>query len=437
MKRSCAWLLWLFALWLPFPGSAGAQQGPPEVLAALADMNARLGTTYRLANLTNWYWEERDFPDASMGCPLRGVDYPPIETHGFLIMLTVGSQIFEYRAAYQSGSVVFCGIRPAAPAPPDTSNAPVIATGDWEYTAVTGDFNPALAWSPAGIAVADADGALRLYDPDDLDAAPARITLNQTATALDYGVNGATIAVIVGGADGALTRVEVEPTSFAALPMQTTDDRPVSAVSAGADQIAAGGDAALISLWNAADGSLITTVEAPTAITALDFSANGDRLVAGLRGGGYALYSPAGELLHLVESAPTGDAAALPTFARFNPDASLLAVASGNTVVVLAVTDPRAPEPLYTFVLDADAHALDFNHEGTLLAVAGGDPARPSAANSVIFLWDMATGGAFTTLRGHTNVVTGLAFSPNSPRLASISADGTLRVWDFSAALEE
>ena len=39
-------------------------------------------------------------------------------------------------------------------------------------------------------------------------------------------------------------------------------------------------------------------------------------------------------------------------------------------------------------------------------------------------------------LRGHTGPVTGVAFSPDGKRLASISSDGTVKLWDVETGLE-
>ena len=47
-----------------------------------------------------------------------------------------------------------------------------------------------------------------------------------------------------------------------------------------------------------------------------------------------------------------------------------------------------------------------------------------------IRLWDAETGASKTTLTGHSDTVSSVAFSPNGATLASGSWDGTIRLWD-------
>jgi len=44
-------------------------------------------------------------------------------------------------------------------------------------------------------------------------------------------------------------------------------------------------------------------------------------------------------------------------------------------------------------------------------------------------VWDALTGGQFAIYRGHTDIVTTLAWSPDGNNIATGSADGTVRLW--------
>ncbi|MBK9386967.1 MAG: protein kinase [Planctomycetes bacterium] len=68
--------------------------------------------------------------------------------------------------------------------------------------------------------------------------------------------------------------------------------------------------------------------------------------------------------------------------------------------------------------------ALDLDRDGRLLAVASGTKAP------VISVHDLRAGRELAEIRGPTDVVTELAFSPDGGRLAASSEDRVLRLWD-------
>jgi WD40 repeat protein len=72
-------------------------------------------------------------------------------------------------------------------------------------------------------------------------------------------------------------------------------------------------------------------------------------------------------------------------------------------------------------------YGLTFSPDARLLAVAAGHAVR---------LWDTATGEPRATLKGHTRMVTAVAFTADGRLLASASTDGQVKLWDVAAARE-
>jgi WD40 repeat protein len=51
-------------------------------------------------------------------------------------------------------------------------------------------------------------------------------------------------------------------------------------------------------------------------------------------------------------------------------------------------------------------------------------------------VWDVDTGQVLFTFSGHGGIVYSVAFSPDGKRLATTSADATVKVWDVSSVKE-
>lgn len=78
-------------------------------------------------------------------------------------------------------------------------------------------------------------------------------------------------------------------------------------------------------------------------------------------------------------------------------------------------------------VTEGDAvRSLAFSPDGRVLAAAGGN-----VDDFNIHLWDVASGQLMDTLSGHTNIVWGVAFSPDGEMLVSVSSDKTAEIWDW------
>jgi WD40 repeat protein len=75
---------------------------------------------------------------------------------------------------------------------------------------------------------------------------------------------------------------------------------------------------------------------------------------------------------------------------------------------------------------DEDVRSVAFSPDGTVLAAAGGN-----ANDFNVHVWDVATGQLVGILNGHTDIVWGLAFSPDGKLLASISRDHQAIIYDW------
>jgi WD40 repeat protein/serine/threonine protein kinase len=81
---------------------------------------------------------------------------------------------------------------------------------------------------------------------------------------------------------------------------------------------------------------------------------------------------------------------------------------------------------------------LAFSPDGRLLATVGGgfENGEQSRHLGEATVWDAATGEEKFSFQGHTDWVLALAFSPDGRRLATGSADQTVRLWDLSTGQE-
>jgi len=109
----------------------------------------------------------------------------------------------------------------------------------------------------------------------------------------------------------------------------------------------------------------------------------------------------------------------------FNPDGTLLA-SGGHREVKLWRRSKDSPKFRLPSVARKQVFALAASPDGKWLAT-GGDDGR-------VRVWAAATGKLAKNLSGHKGAIRSLKFSRDSTRLASASADRTLRVWQMSNA---
>jgi WD40 repeat protein len=108
---------------------------------------------------------------------------------------------------------------------------------------------------------------------------------------------------------------------------------------------------------------------------------------------------------------------------------SLLAGAGMDGVIRLY--DPVTCQELGTLVDDDSpfVFCLQFSMDNLYLAAG--------SANEYITIWETQTKTKKCVLQGHTCIVKGLSFSPEVGKLASVSSDRTIRIWDYISGTEQ
>jgi WD40 repeat protein len=76
-----------------------------------------------------------------------------------------------------------------------------------------------------------------------------------------------------------------------------------------------------------------------------------------------------------------------------------------------------------------DGLVINFSHDHKILATT-------SYVDGSFTLWDVAARKELSTLRGHSEQVNSVAFSPDDTTLASGSKDKTIKIWDLSTCKE-
>ena len=106
----------------------------------------------------------------------------------------------------------------------------------------------------------------------------------------------------------------------------------------------------------------------------------------------------------------------------FSPNGTRLA-SGGKDNTVRLWNNANDSEPTVLQKHTGWTNVLAFSPDGKILASGSTD--------KTVLLWDTTTAELIATLSGHINGITAFAFSPNGSTLASGSTDGTIRFWNI------
>jgi uncharacterized protein with WD repeat len=116
-------------------------------------------------------------------------------------------------------------------------------------------------------------------------------------------------------------------------------------------------------------------------------------------------------------------------------------LASASIDQTIRLWDVRKPKETIKRVLKGHTGpvvSIAFSPDGKTLASASDDDKAQTCASDdhTIVLWDMPTKQENAKLKGHTENVRSVAFSPDGKTLASASNDQTIKLWDVQTKRE-
>ena len=118
----------------------------------------------------------------------------------------------------------------------------------------------------------------------------------------------------------------------------------------------------------------------------------------------------------------------------------LLAMHAVNATLQFAEPPvPAAEEELHQALLSSEVRSTLRGHSDSVRAVAyspDGKRVATASMDKTAKIWDAVTGKELLTLRGHSDIVKDVAFSPDGRFIATVSDDKTAKVWDAATGKE-
>jgi WD40 repeat protein len=208
-----------------------------------------------------------------------------------------------------------------------------------------------------------------------------------------------------------------------ALPSFTRHQHAL-ALSPHGDLLATAGWTDTIRLWDTSTGKAFTTDGPSPDVHAVAFSPDGTVLATGSKDGTIKLWDTATWKERASWTAHADEVGAL----VFSADGKALASGCGQVWVGRTPGEAKLWDAASGKVLAAPLKG----HLGTVAAVAfspDGKRLATASADRTVKLWDTVNGQCLLTLRGHGQEVDGVAFRSDGKVLATTGRDGTVQLW--------
>ncbi|HEX5836593.1 MAG TPA: BTAD domain-containing putative transcriptional regulator, partial [Anaerolineales bacterium] len=181
-------------------------------------------------------------------------------------------------------------------------------------------------------------------------------------------------------------------------------------------------EARTVSLWDAVSGEKLLTLAGHSAgVNHIAFSPDGAQIASAGEDKSVKIWDVAtGQLLLTL----TGHKDIVSSVA-FSPDGTELATGSWDHSV--KVWDARTGVELLSFSEYSEPAEAAFSPDGTRLVISFGEGAE---------VRELSTGGQLFTVSGHTSLVERVLFSPDGEQIATVSIDGTVKLWSAQSGTE-